>query len=143
MGFKLLTSRFFAVVMFVVVGLFSNALLMAQGAGGDTPVQKNVLGWLIESLGWGYIFIFLALSFIFFAFLIMNILAARRDFVCPQILIDGFEAHLDQKQYQEAYELSKADESFLGNVLSSGLAKLSSSYKLLPTRCRKSVKKKV
>lgn len=130
MGFRLLTSRIFVLVIFAVFGLTSNALLFAQDTGGgDAPVQKNVLGWLIESLGWGYIFIFLALSFIFFAFLIMNILAARRDFVCPQILVEGFEAQLDQKQYQEAYELAKADESFLGNVLSSGLAKLSSSYK--------------
>ena len=84
---------------------------------------------MIESLGWGYILIFLGLSFVFFAFLIMNILAARRDYVCPQSLTDSFEAHLDQKQYQEAYELAKADESFLGNVLASGMAKLSGSYK--------------
>ena len=49
--------------------------------------------------------------------------------ICPPELIDGFQAHLDEKQYQEAFELAKSDESFLGNVLSAGLSKVSTSYK--------------
>ena len=40
-------------------------------------------------------------------------------------LVEEFEQHLDEKQYQEAYELAKSDESFLGQVLSAGLPKLS------------------
>ncbi len=122
----------FKLVLFAMIGILAAwqaDLAFAQdGAAETAQPSKNVLTWLIESLGWGYILIFLALSFVFFAFLIMNILAARRDYVCPQHLIEGFEAHLDQKQYQEAYELAKADESFLGNVLAAGMAKLSGSY---------------
>ena len=92
------------------------------------PKRKNALNWLYQSLGLGYIFVFLALSFTLVALFVMNLLSARRENVCPDALIDGFEARLDEKQYQEAYELAKADESFLGNVLSSGLAKLSAGY---------------
>lgn len=127
-GIKLVKLR---LLMFALIGLVLNSSLAVGQDGGAAAdgAQTNYLTWLIESLGWGYILIFLALSFIFFAFLIMNILAARRDEVCPQTLADSFEAHLDQKQYQEAYELAKADESFLGNVLESGMAKLSGSYK--------------
>lgn len=90
--------------------------------------QKSFLEWLVSALGVGYIVIFLLLSFTLVALFVMNLLAARRDGVCPPLLIEGFESHLDEKRYQEAYELSKADESFLGNVLSAGLAKLSSGY---------------
>jgi biopolymer transport protein ExbB len=72
--------------------------------------------------------VFFLLSMALIALLIMNFLALRRQAVCPQELIDGFEAHLDEKQYQEAYELAKTEESFLGNVLSAGLSKVSSSY---------------
>jgi biopolymer transport protein ExbB len=43
-------------------------------------------------------------------------------------LVEGFEAHLNEKRYQEAYELAKNDESFLGQVLSAGLQKLSAGY---------------
>ena len=139
MDFNWIALRQMAVAGFCAVWFCPASRLLAQDGqaqdgqdNGSVPEiveTKNVLQWLIESLGWGYILIFLALSFVFFAFLIMNFLAARRDQLCPQELVDGFEAHLDQKQYQEAYELAKADESFLGNVLESGMAKLSGSHK--------------
>ena len=58
----------------------------------------------------------------------MNMLAARREVILPSQLIEGFEAQLNAKKYQEAYELAKNDESFLGKVLSAGLARLSSGY---------------
>jgi biopolymer transport protein ExbB len=58
----------------------------------------------------------------------MNLLTARRDNVCPTELVEGFENHLNEKKYQDAYELAKNDDSFLGQVLSAGLAKLSSGY---------------
>lgn len=133
-----------ALVAFSAATLVPVAPAMAQeeaaqdGGAADAPAaapaepgpeqQDTLLGWLIESLGWVYILIFLGLSFILVALFIMNILSSRRDYVCPEHLVEGFEAFLDQKQYQDAYELAKADESFLGNVLSAGLARLSSSY---------------
>jgi biopolymer transport protein ExbB len=46
----------------------------------------------------------------------------------PAALVEGFEQHLNAKQYQDAYDLAKADESFLGQVLSAGLAKVSTGY---------------
>mgnify|MGYP002624739337 FL=1 len=58
----------------------------------------------------------------------MNLLTARRENVVPAELIEGFEQNLDAKQYQEAYDLAKADDSFLGHVLSAGLGKVSDGY---------------
>jgi biopolymer transport protein ExbB len=55
-------------------------------------------------------------------------LSARRSNMCPPQLVQGFEAQLNERRYQEAYELAKADDSFLGQVLSAGLAKLSLGY---------------
>jgi biopolymer transport protein ExbB len=95
----------------------------------DTPApNQSVLKWVWEALGPMYMLIFLGLSFTFVALFVMNLLTARRENVCPSALIEGFEAHLDEKQYQEAYELAKSDESFLGQVLSAGLARLSAGY---------------
>ena len=90
--------------------------------------DQTLLEWLYNSLGLEYLGIFLALSCALVALVIMNLISARRTSLCPPELIEGFEAHLDNKDYQEAYELSKTDESFLGNVLAAGLARLSSSY---------------
>ncbi|MEM9940113.1 MAG: MotA/TolQ/ExbB proton channel family protein [Planctomycetota bacterium] len=140
-GFNQIARITFPKVLIVlgVVAIFALPILpwettltaLAQEPGAEAPAtedSESLLGWLLTALGWGYILVFLTLSFILVALCIMNVLSARREYVCPQHLIDGFEAHLDEKQYQEAYELAKTDESFLGNVLSAGLAKLSSSY---------------
>ncbi|MEE3369943.1 MAG: MotA/TolQ/ExbB proton channel family protein [Planctomycetota bacterium] len=97
----------------------------ADAPGGN---ERSYLGWLYDALGLGYMFIFLALSFTLVALGVMNFLSARRDNVCPIALLDAFEQLLNDKQYQEAYEMAKADESFLGQVLSAGLAKLSAGY---------------
>jgi biopolymer transport protein ExbB len=90
--------------------------------------RQSYLKWLYGSLGALYSIIFLALSFAFVALIVMNLMTARRENILPSELIDGFEAHLNAKQYQEAYELAKNDDSFLGQVLSAGLAKLSVGY---------------
>jgi biopolymer transport protein ExbB len=89
---------------------------------------KSYLSWMYEALGIKYTLAFLIISFTFVALLVMNLLAARRDNICPVHLVEGFEAHLNEKRYQEAYELAKNDESFLGQVLSAGLQKLSAGY---------------
>lgn len=93
-----------------------------------SPEKKTYLRWFYDALGLRYTVIFLALSFSFVALFVMNVLAARRENILPPDLIQAFEAHLDAKQYQEAYELARNDDSFLGKVLSAGLAKVSTSY---------------
>lgn len=104
--------------------------VVAQEAeDGDTASpDQSVLGWMYEALGLPYMLVFLGLSFTLVALFVMNLLTARRENVCPSILVETFEAHLDQKQYQDAYDVAKGDESFLGQVLSAGLAKLSAGY---------------
>ena len=100
--------------------------------GGDAAApsapRRSYLGWLYDSLGPFYSLIFLGLSFALVAVLVMNVLVARRENILPSQLIESFEAQLNAKKYQEAYELAKLDESFLGKVLSAGLARLSSGY---------------
>lgn len=92
------------------------------------PEEKSVLVWFYEALGLFYTTVFLGLSFTFVALLVMNLLSARRENICPAELIENFEEHVKEGQYQEAYDLAHNDESFLGQVLSAGLAKLSVGY---------------
>lgn len=97
-------------------------------AASEAAPQESMLGWFYRSLGWRYSIAFLVLSFLLVALLVMNILGTRRDTIVPVGLVEGFEQLLNEKKYQEAYELAKNDESFLGQVLSAGLAKLSAGY---------------
>lgn len=94
----------------------------------SAPTEESYLAFFFRALGWRYTIAFLFLSFCLVALIIMNVLSARRDNVMPSGLIDAFEEHLNAKQYQEAYDLAKADDSFLGHVLSAGLARLSAGY---------------
>ncbi len=98
-----------------------------QVAAEDSS-DKNLLSWTIESLGWAYMGVFLALSVTLVSLFVMNMLAARRDTLCPQELVDRFEEKLNEKEFQEAYDMARTDESVLGQVLSAGLAKLSRGY---------------
>jgi len=90
--------------------------------------DKTYLQWMYEALGIFYSVVFMTLSFTLVALLVMNLLTARRDSILPAGLVEGFEGHLNEKKYQDAYEMAKNDDSFLGQVLSAGLAKLSAGY---------------
>lgn len=98
----------------------------ANNSSGAPP--QNILSWTFESLGWTYMLVFLAISFTLVSLLVMNLLTARRDNLCPQELVEGFDERLNEKDFQQAYDLARADESVLGQVLSAGLAKLSRGY---------------
>lgn len=103
----------------------------AQAAAPDAapaPARVNLLQWIYEALGLTYILVFMILSFTLGAFFVMNFLSSRRGTICPPQLAEQFEQQLDAKQYQEAYETAKADESFLGQVLAAGMARLQSGY---------------
>ncbi|MEM9586969.1 MAG: MotA/TolQ/ExbB proton channel family protein [Planctomycetota bacterium] len=101
----------------------------AGGAADDGPVEEqSLLSWVTESLGWGYMSIFLGLSICLVSLFVMNALAARREQLCPQELVDSFEEKLNEKEFQAAYDMARTDESVLGQVLSAGLAKLSRGY---------------
>jgi biopolymer transport protein ExbB len=110
----------------------------ADGAAGDAAApgdgaatsgdDETALEWFFKALGWRYTIAFFVISFCLVALIVMNVLAARRDAVVPIDLVEGFEAHLNEKRYQEAYDMAKGDESFLGHVLAAGLAKLSVGY---------------
>lgn len=121
-------------------GAIQGAVAAAQegekpAAGQNDPAKgetlkppRNLLQWTWDALGLKYTVAFLGMSFLGVALLVMNILSARRSSVCPITLVKAFEGHLDNQQFQEAYELAKNDESFLGQVLAAGLSKASVGY---------------
>jgi len=127
----LLLFLVFGAVSALTMGTPAVAVAQDEGSGdeeGGTKENSSVLGWMFDALGIGYSLIFLALSFTLVSLFIMNVIKVRRDNVVPDELVDNFESCLEEKQYQEAYDLAKGDESFLGQVLTAGLGKLSAGY---------------
>jgi biopolymer transport protein ExbB len=101
----------------------------APAAPAETPAaQKSYLRWTYEALGFRYTVAFLILSFAFFTLLIMNILQIRRANICPLQLVEAFEAQVNEKQMQAAYELAKNDPSILGKCLAAGVEKIQGGF---------------
>ena len=98
-----------------------------SGRGGNDVLPNapdNLLVYYIKALGVTFVIVFVALSFALVALLVMCFLQLRRTVLMPPELIEGFEIHLNKKEFQQAYELAKADDSYLGRVLAVGLVKL-------------------
>lgn len=128
-GIMLLSLLAIEAVRTAVPAFHSVVVAQDEAPDAEAPVaDENMLVWTYNALGLRYTIAFLGISFAFVALLIMNMLSLRRDSFIPQPLIDGFEALCNEKKYQEAYEMAKTDESFLGHMLSAGLSRLSKGY---------------
>ena len=95
---------------------------------GGQPEGESMLVFYYNALGLRYVIIFLLLSFALVALLVMCFLQIRREALMPKALREGFEAHLDAKEFQQAYDLAKADDSYLGHVLAAGMSKIQSGH---------------
>jgi biopolymer transport protein ExbB len=97
---------------------------------GDTQSSQqpeSFLSWMIRASGFFGV-ILLLLSFLMVAVIMMNILQVRRDNLLPPSFIEAFEAKLQAKDYQGAYETARSDDSFVARVLAAGLSKLNRGY---------------
>lgn len=101
---------------------------LAKEKKAEDLKNESLLAYYFRALGYLYTAVFLMLSFTFVALVILNALALRRSAIIPDALVQNFEAALNEKNYQGAYEMAKADESFLGALLAAGMSKLQSGY---------------
>ena len=127
-----------ATVALMVMATVVHNTLLATPAWAQAPdaatskdsaaPQTSQLRFYFNALGLRYTIAFLFISFVFVALIVMNFLAIRRQSIVPPDLVANFESLLNEKRYQEAYELAKNDDSFLGHVLAAGLPKLQEGY---------------
>jgi biopolymer transport protein ExbB len=95
---------------------------------GSAGGGSNLLVYIAKACGWVFGPVFLLLSFILVALLVMCFLQIRKAVLLPPALAEQFEQHLEAKEYQPAYELAKNDDSYLGHVLAAGMGKLQAGY---------------
>lgn len=102
-----------------------------EAAKSNDESQKsgdNYLVWMMKSLGWFFTPVFILLSITMVALIVMNILSIRKSSLVPDELIVKFGELLDDKKYQEAYQLANDDDSLLGKVLATGLSRIPNGY---------------
>ncbi|MEI8212496.1 MAG: MotA/TolQ/ExbB proton channel family protein [Planctomycetota bacterium] len=130
---KLAIAKFGVIVSTVVIACLMFGMTWAQDgaanvpavpAAAPAPVTENMLVKTWNSLGTMYAIVFLIMSIILVALVVRAILAVQKNNFVPDDLVQGVETSLGEKNPQAAVELVRADESFLGVVLSAGLEKM-------------------
>ena len=109
---------------------------VAPDDAADTEVAPELPGtatesylvWYLKALGPIFAPAFFILSVIFVTLVVLNWMAITRNSIMPQTMIDQFIAKLEEKNFQEAYEVAKANDSPQGKILAAGLAKMGNGY---------------
>jgi len=105
-----------------------NSLIFFAQVAGTEPVNKNLLMWYFTACGWEFGLVFIILSIVFVTLVIMNWLAISRNAIAPPEMIELFQTKLENKEYQEAYELAKESDSLFGRIFAVGLVKMSDNF---------------
>ena len=92
------------------------------------PQSMSFLSSMIKALGWFWLMVFALLSFVMVALIMMNMLQVRRDVLLPNEFVEEFEQKLNAKDFQNAYEMARSDDSFVARVLAAGMGRLSRGY---------------
>jgi biopolymer transport protein ExbB len=90
------------------------------------PQQESLLLWIYKAEG---IFFFpqLFMSIGLVAMIVLYTMQVGRKEFMPLDFLDGMENLTKEKKYQEAYDLSKSNQSLIGRLLTAGVVRLQTS----------------
>ncbi len=102
-----------------------------ETAAADAQPQvssRSFLSYVARACGYFWGPMFLLISFVLVALIMMNMLQVRRDVLLPAEFVEEFEQKLNAKDFQGAYEYARGDDSFVARVLAAGMGRLSRGY---------------
>ena len=119
----------FGCLALLAVALFSE-LAFAEDAPaesaptGAAPKKKNIIVHMIESVGWVFGPMILAISVGLVALIVLLFLDLRMSAAIPVGFVDDFTDTVNKRKFKEAFEMARNDPSFLGRVLTAGMSRL-------------------
>jgi biopolymer transport protein ExbB len=124
-AFLLVTLATLAVAFWVLPGwqplLAQDPAAPAADAGAETP---NLFVHIVKSAGpvfGGLIFI---ISICLVALIVLLILDLRMSVAVPPGFVEEFTDTVNKRQFKQAFDLARGDQSFLGRVLTAGMSRL-------------------
>ncbi len=108
---------------------FLPGLLFAQDAPAEAPAAsssggENKMVFIIASVGWVFGLVLLGVSVWLVAIVVLLFLDLKMTGAIPPGFVDEFTDIVNKRKFKEAYDMAKGDPSFLGRVLTSGMARL-------------------
>ncbi|HEY2783463.1 MAG TPA: MotA/TolQ/ExbB proton channel family protein, partial [Fimbriiglobus sp.] len=124
LGFPLIVA-----CLVLAVALAEPAAAWAQDAAGadaGAPVVEKtpVFVYIIKSIGLVFGVILLSVSMWMVALVVLLTLDLRMAGVIPAGFVEEFSDTVNKRKFKEAYDMAKADPSFLGRVLTAGMSRL-------------------
>lgn len=102
------------------------AWVLAQEAGGEAPTtapRDNIFLHIIKSVGFFWI-VLLPTSLWLIAMVVLLTLDLRMSSAIPAGFVDEFTDTVNKRKFKEAYDMARNDPSFLGRVMTAGMARL-------------------
>jgi biopolymer transport protein ExbB len=94
-------------------------------AQDEAPARRqNIVVHMIESLGWVFGPLLLAVSVALVALIVLLFLDLRMVAAIPPGFVDEFTDTVNKRKFKEAFDMARADPSFLGRVLTAGMSRL-------------------
>jgi biopolymer transport protein ExbB len=135
---RLLALLLGSLAVFFVVGSVRELAPVAQAQEGEgagsgesssssakpEPKKPNLFRHILESVGifFGIILLFVSIALV--AIIVLLAMELRLGAAVPPGFVEDFTETVNKRRFKEAYEMAKEDSSFLGRVLTAGMARL-------------------
>lgn len=121
------SGRFIALAGLALLALLVSpdwASAQEAAAGGGGGANKNIVVHMLESVGWVFGPLLLAISVILIALVVLLALDLRMTSAIPPGFVDEFTDTVNKRKFKEAFDMARNDPSFLGRVLTAGMSRL-------------------
>ncbi|MCI0455542.1 MAG: MotA/TolQ/ExbB proton channel family protein [Gemmataceae bacterium] len=99
-------------------------LALAQEGEKKEPVQQDLFLHLVDSAGIFFGPLLLIMSICLVTLIVLLAMDLRMSVAVPPFFVDEFTDLVNKRQFKQAYELCRSDNSFLGRVMTAGMARL-------------------
>jgi biopolymer transport protein ExbB len=111
-------------IALVVVVAFPDLALAQEAADAAPAKKKHIIVHMIESVGWVFGPLLLAVSVSLVALIVLLFLDLRANAAVPPGFVDEFTDTVNKRKFKEAFDMARNDPSFLGRILTAGMSRL-------------------
>ena len=117
-------SLFAALAVIALLVFDAPAFAQDEGKPVEPGQKENLIIFIIKSAGLFFGPLMLVISIVLVALVVLLSLDLRMSTAIPPGFVDEFTDIVNKRQFKQAFDMARNDSSFLGRVLTSGMARL-------------------